>query len=423
MQILLLTPMPPDRTAPGAIPAVLDAQLRGLQERHDVTLVTIAGPDPRELAAADRLAADGVEVHVARRRALTGAPGRARTCRRVATWLQTDWPWRTVSFWAPGLEALLERLGAQRRFDVIAAEDSAMAIYRLPDAIPRVLTEHEVRDARPPIGGPAHPSQMPVWLATRCNWRRWASHQPRLWRSFDVVQAFTERDATAIRRRIDDAATAVRVTPFGIAPADRAPVPEQPDELLFVGNFTHAPNVDAALWLVRDVLPRLRERRPAATLAIAGLLPPLELQALDGGGVRVLGEVDDADELVRRAAVVCAPVRSGGGMRMKVLQAMALGKAVVTTPLGTEGLATGGRVPPLAVGADADALAAHAARLLADAAARRRLGDAARAFAERHHSPQAYADRLTESYELAIELRRARARRSQPATPVLTSIT
>jgi glycosyltransferase involved in cell wall biosynthesis len=423
MKILLLTPMPPDRTAPGAIPAVLHAQLLGLRDRHDVTVVTIAGPDPRELAATERLVADGVEVHAARRRALPRPEQRACSRRRVASWLRTDWPWRTVSFWAPGLEPLIARLAAQRRFDVIAVEDVAMAVYGLPPDVPRVLTEHEVRDAHPPIGAPARPRQLPVWLATRLNWRRWASHQPRLWRSFDVVQAFTDRDAETIRRRAGGS-TAVRVTPFGIALPERPPLPEEPDQLVFVGNFAHAPNVDAALWLGRDILPRVRARRPAATLAIAGMFPPPELRALEGNGVRVLGGVGDVDALVQRAAVVCAPVRTGGGMRMKVLQAMACGKAVVTTPLGVEGLTTDGRVAPLAVGVDADALAARAAELLADADSRRSLGDAARAFTERHHSPGAYAGRLTESYELAIELRSdARARRSRPTTPELTSST
>lgn len=407
MKILLLTPMPPDRTAPGAIPAVLHAQLRGLAERHEVVLVTIAGPDSRELAAVDRLAGEGFEVHAARRRAPTGPARAAQRRRSVATWARSDWPWRTVSFWLPGLQRVLNDLVARRGFDVVTAEDSAMAVYRLPPHLPRVYTEHEVRDLGWAPGAPDGARGVPAWLAKQVNWRRWDAHQRDLWRAFDVVQTFSDRDAEAIRQRLGGDGPAVRVTPFGIDLPPRVDAPEQPDQLVFVGNYTHPPNVDAALWLGREILPRLRRRRPSATLALAGMYPPPALRALEGDGVRVLGEVDDADGLVRRAALVCAPVRLGGGMRMKVLHGMALGKAVVTTSLGTEGLATHNRVPPLVVGDDADALATRAAELLADDAQRRRLGDDARAFAERHHGPRAYAARLTRSYELAIEVQHA----------------
>lgn len=412
MKILLLTPMPPDPSAPGAIPVVLHAQLRGLSARHEVTIVSVAGPDPRELAAVDRLAAEGFDVHVARRRELPAAAARARGRRRAATWLRTDWPWRTVSFWAPGLSPLIDRLSAERRFDVVAVEDSAMGVYRLPGDLPRVYTEHEVRDRVAPVRAPATAREVPEWLATRVNWRRWASHQEDLWRSYDVVQAFTDRDAREIGARLGGAATAVRVTPFGIDLPPMRAVPGVPDRMVFIGNFTHAPNADAALWLARDILPRIRRERPGATLALAGMFPPPALRALDGPAVQVLGEVDDIDDLVAQAALVCAPVRTGGGMRMKVLQAMAHGKAVLTTPLGTEGLATEGRQPPLAVGADAEGLATSAIALLSDADARRRLGEAARGYAEQHHSPEAYAARLTASYELAIERRRAASGRA-----------
>jgi polysaccharide biosynthesis protein PslH len=79
---------------------------------------------------------------------------------------------------------------------------------------------------------------------------------------------------------------------------------------------------------------------------------------------------------------------------MKVLHAMAVGKPVVTTPRGAEGLGADGEVPPLEIGDDSDALARAAAGLLQDADARRRLGERARAYVEKHHSPEAYVERL-----------------------------
>ena len=134
----------------------------------------------------------------------------------------------------------------------------------------------------------------------------------------------------------------VRVNPFGIeipAPLDTA-VQEQ-NTLLFVGNFTHAPNVDAAVWLGKEIMPLLREQCPGIRLWLIGIYPPPEVKALACNDIEVTGPVPEIEPYFARAALVVAPVRIGGGMRMKVLQAMALGKAIVTTSRGRRW--TGGR--------------------------------------------------------------------------------
>src|SRR5207248_11047683 len=116
------------------------------------------------------------------------------------------------------------------------------------------------------------------------------------------------------------------------------------------------------------------------------------------------GGVPTVEPSLAGAAVVLAPLRTGGGMRLKVLQAMAHGKAVVTTPLGAEGLAVAGCEPPLVIARDAEELAHGTAELLGAGAARRRLGAAARAFVARHHGWSAYRERLETLYqELAAE--------------------
>ena len=403
MKILLLTPMPPDRTAPSAIQTLLHAQLRGLATHHDVVVVTIAGPDEQELAAVDRLVDEGFEVHAARRAAPVGVARWSRRARLIATWLRRTWPWRTVWFWDAGLQEVVDRLVGEERFDVVAVEDSAMGVYRISTTVPRVFTEHEVRDDVRAPGALEGARGIPTWFARQVNWRRWGAYQLAVWRSFDVIQTYTNRDAVSIREQLNGSGPPVRVNPFGIDLPPRIESPQDPDLTVFVGNYTHAPNVDAALWLGKEILPQLRHFRPGARLELAGAYPPTSVRQLEGSHLRVLGRVADVEELMRRAAVVFAPVRTGGGMRMKTLHAMALGKAVVTTPLGIEGLTVGGRIPPVAVGEQAGSLARIAAGLLDDVASRRRLGDDARAFVQRHHSPEAYAARLTETYRFAIE--------------------
>jgi polysaccharide biosynthesis protein PslH len=410
VRILLLTPMPPARSAPGAIPVLLYAQLIGLAERHDVTLVTVAGPEPHELEAVRRLPATGVEVHAVERHEPHGRARWARRRRLAGAWLQGRWPLRTVWFWQPGVQRVVDRLAARRTFDVVVAEDNAMGIYRLPDGALHALTEYEVRRPRPVRRPPLSPRQWPRWALAEADWARWPRYERDVWRQFDLVQVFSDRDADAVRTIAPELSDRIAVNPFGIVLPSPVETPVEPDTLVFLGNYTHPPNVEAALWLGREIMPRLRRLRPGVSLALAGAYAPPEVQALAGPGIRVLGYVSDAEQLMRRSAVVIAPVRIGGGMRMKVLHAMALGKAVVTTPRGTDGLALGGRVPPLSVADDADAVARVTADLLADAGAREKLGSAARRYVEEHHSPQAYARRLADLYAAAIAERQRSTR-------------
>jgi glycosyltransferase involved in cell wall biosynthesis len=150
----------------------------------------------------------------------------------------------------------------------------------------------------------------------------------------------------------------------------------------------------------------VRERAPGARLRIVGSAPPPEVRALAGEHVEVVADAPSVIPHLEEAAVVMAPVRTGGGMRMKVLQAMAAGKAVVTTTRGTEGYTGFDAELPLAV-ADGEAeIAAATAALLADDEERRRLGSRARAFAERHHSPEAWAERQTAVFEEARAMRK-----------------
>jgi glycosyltransferase involved in cell wall biosynthesis len=149
-------------------------------------------------------------------------------------------------------------------------------------------------------------------------------------------------------------------------------------------------------------MPALLARRPEARLRIVGSSPPPEVLALAGGAVEVVADAPSIDSYTEAAAVVVAPVRVGGGMRMKVLQALAAGKATVTTSRGSEGFDCFAEPPPLALAEDAEGFAATIAPLLAEPARRRELGARARSFAEAHYSPDAWARRLEALYEEAI---------------------
>jgi polysaccharide biosynthesis protein PslH len=401
MKILLVTPMPPRPQAPGAIPLVLHAQLAGLTPRHDVTLVTVAGPDPDEWAALDRLCASGIDVQAVRRAEPHSIQRWKRRWRLGSAWLRGRHPWRTIWFWEPGVQQILDHLLATRPFDLVMVEDNAMGIYRYRTQAPIVFTEYEVRRPRP-VNWRGWSYGHPIkWALSEADWYRWPRYQRAVWRRFDRIQVFTQRDAAAVRSIAPELAGRIRVNPFSVElPAEADPGREEDGSIIFVGNFTHPPNVDAALWLGHEIMPLLRARCPGIRLTIVGIYPPEPVQALACDDITVTGRVPEIEPFLECAAVVLAPIRTGGGQRMKVLHSMALGKAVVTTSRGAEGLAVNRHKPkpPLAIAESAEEIASATAALLAAAGARHELGRRARAFVAAYHSPSAYAGRLEAVY-------------------------
>jgi glycosyltransferase involved in cell wall biosynthesis len=402
MKVLLIAPTVPRLEGGGAIPVLLQGEVVGLSRAHELTLVTAVGDEAGEEEGLAALREADLDLHVAdRRRPPPGARRRRRQLRMAARWARGRWPWRTVWYADPGIQRILNRL-SDRSFDVIAVEDSAMSVFRYPQGVAKVFTHHEVLQPRPVDWDPGPPRGWPGWAFRELDWRRWRGFQPAAWRRFERVQVFSQRDAEAVAALAPDVASRVRVNPFGMVLPPRVdPACEVAGTILFVGNFAHPPNRDAAAWLAREILPAVAERCPEAKLRIVGTAPSAEVRELVGPRVELVPDAPSVQPHLEAAAVVMAPVRTGGGMRMKVLEAMAAGKAVVTTPRGTEGYTGFGEEPPLAVAESETEIAALTAALLADEGRRRQLGERARGFAERHHSPEAWAARLTAVYEEA----------------------
>jgi polysaccharide biosynthesis protein PslH len=399
LKILMVTPMPPQPQATGAIPVVLHAQLTGLQKRHHVTLVTVAGQEPGEKQAVQDLRENGIDVHAVVRQDLSGWRRWQRRWRMGSTWLTRQIPWRSIWFWEPDLQRILNHLFASREFDLVIVEDNSMGIYNFPTTAPVLFTEHEVRRPRPVDWNIKNYRSIAAWAFSEVDWKRWPSYLRKTWRKFDHIQVFSTRDADAIQEMEPSLVQQVSVNPFGIVlPEPTRQERENPMRLLFVGNYTHPPNVDAALWLGKEIMPRLLVLCPEVRLILVGIYPPPEILQLESDSIQVTGPVEDILPFMEEAAVVLAPVRIGGGMRMKVLHAMAMGKAVITTPRGAEGLDIWGKTPPIVIANHAEEFAQEAAFLLNNAGDRYALGKAARTFVAEHFSPQAYARRIEETY-------------------------
>jgi glycosyltransferase involved in cell wall biosynthesis len=400
---MLVTSMVPDPAGVGAIPKLLAAQLEGLRERgHEITLLTTFGEDPGQAEAAAQLLGSGLDAHILDRRRSASVRRRWRVrAELAATWATKGWPWRVVCG-AAGMQPLLDRVAREREFDVVAVEDNPMAVLRFPAGVPVVFTEHEAIRAPASQLGAARLSERPQQALRARDWQRWDGFLPAIWERFDLLQVFCEADAAEVRKLAPALAAKVRVNPYGmILPAPCDPAREQAGTVLFTGTFAHLPNRDAARWLAAEIMPAVRARYPQARLQIVGSAPPAEVLGLAGDGIEVIADAPSMQPHLDAAAVVVAPVRSGGGMRMKVLEAMARRKAVVTTSLGAEGFASLEPRLPLRIADDAAGIAAGIADLLGDDEKRRELGREARDFTERHHSPAAWAARLETIYEEA----------------------
>jgi glycosyltransferase involved in cell wall biosynthesis len=399
MKILMVTPMPPQRQPTNAVPLVAHALLTGLLARHAVTLLTIVDPDPMDEAALIDWRTAGVEVQPVRRTTPKGLGRWQRRWRLASTWLAGRYPWRTTWFWEPTLQPVLDHLLDERQFDLLLVEDNAVGMYHYRTKTPTIFTEYEVRHPRPLDWRSWSEPNLVRWALREADWQRWQRYQARVWQRFDRLQVFTPHDAATMCAIAPALTDRVRVNPFGIdlpAPAD--PDREEENTLVFAGGFSHQPNVDAALWLGQEIMPLLRAQCPGVRLVLVGSYPTEAVRALACADVIVTGRVPAIEPFLERAAVILAPIRIGGGMRMKVIQGMALGKAVVTTPRGAEGLLLGEGQPPLIITECAEEFAKAVADLLASKEMRHSLGCRARAFVAEHHSAAAYAGRLEAIY-------------------------
>ena len=356
--------------------------LRRTAERHEVVLACHVW-DETEEEGARALGAEGILTVTARlsRRPLARlVPGLLRNA-------LSGRPPELALWWCPELAEKIRGLLREKPFDLIQIEETTLAPYldvvRAETDAPCVLTLHNVAfDQTRRIADITPAGLLRVWLRVNAGWLR--RYEPRVACRFDCIVAVSESDRALLLQIAPE--LRIEVVPNGVdtkaftplAPAAGPPV------LLFVGHMGYAPCEDAAERLVREVLPRVRARVPGAEAWIVGQEPTPRVRALEGRGVVVTGEVPDVRPFYERAAVCVVPLRAGGGSRLKILEAMALGRPVVSTRLGAEGLALKDG-EHLLLGDEPATLAAAVLQLLSDPVRASHLVAAARRFVEAKH--------------------------------------
>jgi sugar transferase (PEP-CTERM/EpsH1 system associated) len=312
--------------------------LRELVRTHRVTYLTLDDGDasPDAVERAREYATEVVRV-----------PFRTRPKRSAGFYaelvanLASPLPYAVAKYRSAAMRRAVEERVARGDVDVVVCDFLFPAIdvpSGLP--VPTVLFQHNVEamiwerhaaNARNPLARAYMGEQ----------WRRMKAYERAECNRFDHVVAVSEVDRETFAR--DYGVEQVSAVPTGVdtdffRPTGR--VERRPHELVFTGSMDWLPNEDAILHFADAVLPLVRKRVPDATLTVVGRSPTPRVKALSqrDPAVEVTGSVPDVRPYLERAAAFVVPIRIGGGTRLKIFEAMSMGKPVVSTAVGAEGL-------------------------------------------------------------------------------------
>jgi polysaccharide biosynthesis protein PslH len=251
-----------------------------------------------------------------------------------------------------------------------------------------------------------------IWkLASYLEWKALSRDERRYVPAAAAVVAVSERNKEFFARYAPSSKISVVGTGVDSGYFMPAPEAEEPEHLVFTGAMDWAPNQDAIEWYARDILPLIRRECPDAITWVVGRNPTALLRALERAvpNLRVTGTVDDIRPYLNRASVYIVPMRSGSGTRLKVFEAMASGKAIVSTTIGAEGLPVE-HGSNILLGETPEEFAGHCVRLLGDQNLRRRLGSQARRLVETRFSWARVVDDFEEILQGVAERRSAAGR-------------
>ncbi len=294
------------------------------------------------------------------------------------------------------MQRAIDDLCTAGRADAVQLESSQLCTYTFPRDVRIVLDEHDI----------VYELLQRLFEGERAALRRgfnrieharFRRFEQRCWEQVDGCVVTSDRELPTVQPY--RAGKPLAVVPNGVdveyfRPAD---APVEPLTVLFNGILTSRPNIDAAHHLVEEIWPLVQQRCPDARLTLVGRASPASVRRLSRPGVVLTGEVPDVRPYLERAAVVTVPIRMGGGTRLKVVEGLAMGKALVSTAVGCEGIAVRDN-EQLLIRDGAQAFASGILTLFEDPGLATALGRAGRGVIEREYSWDLAGERLESLY-------------------------
>jgi sugar transferase (PEP-CTERM/EpsH1 system associated) len=363
--------------------------IRHLARNHEVTVATLART-AGELAEGRELSRYCHELHVARIPAYAG-------WERFVVHGFTRYPASFGYFYSPELARTVSRLLATKYFDAILVHCSSMGPYVAGHRGCRKIMDYGDADSEKWFEY-SRTAPWPLSLAFRLEGRKVRRYERWLGAQFDAGSVNASRERDVLRAYVP---APIHVIPNGVdleyfqssRAANRVHTPHR---LIFTGNMSYWPNVDAVRHLVADILPKVRQQIPDLELHIVGMDPTAAVRKLsDGVRVVVTGRVDDVRPYFDEAAVAVVPLRVARGLQNKVLEAMAMRVPVVASEAAYQGITA---LPnrDLLVAQNPDAFSRAVVRLLREPATREAYAAAGRACVEENHNWNTLLPRLEE---------------------------
>lgn len=395
MKILFLSPWLPWPPFDGARIRILET-LRYLSSRHRVVLLaTVRHPG-----------------EVNRKSALTGL------CERIITTVVPDTTWTTLRrlshglihgmpfiqgfHYDTGLAQEIRELTTQNEYDIIHIEFPFLASYlrclKPGTRSKKVLSMHNLETMR--FRRELHVSP---WSRRRLlllsDSLLFDSWEEKSFRLFDGITVVSKLEQDWVRGKAPGAIVELVPNGVDVRHFSTESLPGSGRCIAFTGAMDYPPNVDAAVWFCDEILPIIHRTHPDVSFKIIGTKPDRKVLSLAGrSGVEVTGEVPDIRPYLSDCLALAVPLRSGGGTRLKILQAMAMGRPVVSTRLGAEGLdVTYGA--DILLGESPQELADHILSILSDSALGERLSRAGRKLVETRYDWRTCLTNLENLYE------------------------
>lgn len=251
-------------------------------------------------------------------------------------------PTPTIARAVPAMRQITRKLLHTQAFDAVIASTEVMAVYAqlTPPSTARILEEHNslTRWMQERYHVQTNPVQkLRCWVS----WQKTRYYEARTFRRFDLVTMVSAQDRDTCLVDLPGYRGPVEVVPNGVDCTHNQPglALQTPNSLVFNGSLTYSANYEAMRWFLAEIYPQIKAARPEIRLTITGSTAGVDLTRLAiDDSVQLTGSVEDVRMPIAEAAIAIAPLRQGGGTRLKILEAMALGTPVVATPKGAEGL-------------------------------------------------------------------------------------